>query len=190
MTWAFQKGLYIVKLKSMILTNLKMIRLKYIGVVFMMLLCSGCSVKYSFSGASISPEIKTVSVQYFPSRAPLATPNLSQDFTDALKDKFQAQTKLIIVNGLGDVDFEGEITGFNISPIAITADDMASQNRLTITVKVKYTNSTEPSYSFNKTFSRFEDVSSASATDIDNATLKSIIDQLVQDIFNEAFVNW
>ena len=159
----------------------------FIGLIIL----SGCKIKYSFSGASISPEIKTVSVQYFVNRAPLTHPTLSQNLTDALKDKFQAQTSLIIVNGEGDVDFEGEITNYNIRPTNITAEERAAQNRLTITVKVKYTNSVEPDLSFNKSFSRYEDVSSdLTLSDVDEETIEGIIDEIVQDIFNEAFVNW
>ena len=132
-----------------------------------------------------------MSVQYFPNRAPLSHPSLSQNFTDALKDKFQAQTNLIIVNGIGDVDFEGEISGYDIKPKAITADETAAQNRLTITVKVKFNNSFEPELSFNKSFSRYEDISSnVSLSDIDEETIEGIVEELVQDIFNQAFVNW
>ncbi|MBN2520616.1 MAG: LptE family protein [Bacteroidales bacterium] len=159
----------------------------FIGLIIL----SGCKVKYSFSGASISPEIKTVSVQYFVNRAPLSHPTLSQNLTDALKDKFQAQTNLIIVNGEGDVDFEGEITNYDIRPTSITAEERAAQNRLTITIKVKFTNSVEPDLSFNKSFSRYEDVGSdKSLSDVDEETINGIINELIQDIFNEAFVNW
>lgn len=159
----------------------------FIGLIIL----SGCKVKYSFSGASISPEIKTVSVQYFVNRAPLSHPTLSQNLTDALKDKFQTQTNLIIVNGEGDVDFEGEITNYDIRPTSITAEERAAQNRLTITIKVKFTNSVEPDLSFNKSFSRYEDVGSdKSLSDVDEETINGIINELIQDIFNEAFVNW
>ena len=155
---------------------------------------SGCKVKYSFSGASISPEVKTCSVQYIQNRAPLAQSSLSQQLTDALKDKIQNQTRLVLVNGNSDVNFEGEISGYNTSPTNIRAQDKgaAAQNRLTISVRIKYTNSKDQQLDFDKTFSRYEDFDArTSLTDaINNGILDDIITQIVQDIFNEAFVNW
>ena len=89
----------------------------------------GCKITYSFSGASISPDVKTISVQFFPNRADLnggvIRAGFDQQFTDALKDKFRAQTGLEFVNDIGDVNFEGEITGYNTAPMAITGDEMA-----------------------------------------------------------------
>jgi hypothetical protein len=150
-----------------------------------------CTVKYSLSGASIHPDIQTVSVQYFPNRAPLVQPMLSQMITDGLKDKIQAQTRLGLVNGLGDVDFEGEITGYDTRPLAITGNELAARNRFTITVKVKYTNSKEPELSFDSSFSRYEDYDSSRNLDqVEGELMEKILTQIIDDIFNKAFVNW
>ena len=122
---------------------------------------SGCKVSYSFSGASISPQVKTLSIQYFQNRASLVQPGLSQYLTDALMDKCKSQTSLKNVNGIGDVNFEGEITDYNTRPLTVAADAQAAMNRFTITVKVKFTNSVDPDLSFEQSFSRYQDYDSS-----------------------------
>ncbi|MCF8373050.1 MAG: hypothetical protein K9H64_15630 [Bacteroidales bacterium] len=151
------------------------------------------SVSYSLSGASIPPDAKTVSVNYFQNNAPLVNPQLSQDLTDALKDKFVSQTSLTLVNGVGDLHFEGEITGYETKPMAIKENDVAAENRLTITVRVRYVNSKDPDskFDFDKSFSRFENYSSSKdLSQVETELTEEIVKQLVEDIFNESVVNW
>jgi hypothetical protein len=155
------------------------------------LLLNSCKVSYSFSGASISPLVKTVSIQYFQNRASLVQSDLSQTLTDALIDKCKSQTNLNVVNGFGDVNFEGEITDYNTKPQTVSADATAAAYRFTITVKVKFTNSVDPDNSFEQSFSRYEDYdSSKELNDVEAELSKEIVDMLVEDIFNRAFVNW
>jgi hypothetical protein len=163
-----------------------------IRVLFIMMIpLTSCSVKYSFSGASISPQVKTISIQYFQNRASLVQPGLSQGLTDALIDKCKAQTKLSFVNNLGDVNFEGEITDYNTKPLTVGADARAAMNRFTISVKVKFTNVIEPNLSYEKTFSRYQDYdSNRNLSDVEGTLVDLIVEQLIEDIFNEAFVNW
>jgi hypothetical protein len=150
-----------------------------------------CKVSYSFSGASISSEVKTISIQYFQNRASLVQPGLSQNLTDALIDKCKAQTKLSFVNNSGDVNFEGEISDYFTKPLTVGADAQAATNRFTITVKVKFTNVIEPSLSYEKTFSRYQDyASNVNLSDVERTLVELIVEQLIEDIFNEAFVNW
>lgn len=154
-------------------------------------LISGCKVSYSFSGVNISPEITTVSVDYFQNRAPVVQAQLSQLFTDALIDKVQANTSLELVPGVGEVSFSGEIKNYDTKPTAITGEETAARNRLTITVKVVYTNSVEPELDFESNFSRYEDYdSSQNLADVENELIELIVESLVEDIFNKAFVNW
>jgi len=154
------------------------------------ILVSGCKI-YSFSGASISPLVKTASIQYFQNRASLVQPGLSQNLTDALIDKCKSQTNLNIINGLGDVNFEGEISDYNTKPLTVSADAEAAMNRFTITVKVKFTNAIDPEYSYEQSFSRYEDYNSSSDLSAVEAEFsKKIIEMIVEDIFNRAFVNW
>ncbi len=150
-----------------------------------------CKVSYSFTGATINPEIKTFSIQYFDNRAPLVQPQLSQVFTDALREKLQGQTSLNLVTGYGDVDFSGEIRNYETRPQAITSDESAALNRLTITVRVKYTNEIEPEKSFDTNFSRFQDYSSSEdLSNVEDELIKLIVEDLMEDIYNKAFVNW
>jgi hypothetical protein len=156
-----------------------------------MLLLSGCKITYTFTGASISPEVKTLSVQYFQNRASLVQPGLSQKLTDALIDQCKAQTNLSVINGIGDVNFEGEITDYNTRPLTVAADAQAATNRFTISVRVKFTNVVQPEFSYEQSFSRYEDYSSNLDLSAVEATLsEKIIDLIVEDIFNKAFVNW
>ena len=151
----------------------------------------GCTFKYSFNGASISTQVKTFSVQYFQNRAALVQPGLSQFLTDALIDKCKAQTRLNNINGLGDVNFEGEITDYKTAPLTVAADAQAAMNRFTITVKVKFTNSVQPEYNFDQSFSRYEDFNSnTDLSQVEKDLSDKIIAMIVEDVFNQAFVNW
>ena len=111
-------------------------------LMILVIILAGCGIKvnYSLTGASISPDVKTVSVQYFQNRASLVQPTLSQDITDALIDKCKAQTNLKIVSSAGDVSFEGSITDYKTQPFTSTTTEKAAMNRFTISVKVKFVN--------------------------------------------------
>ena len=155
-----------------------------------MVFLGGCSISYSFTGAS-TQGLSSVSVQYFQNRADLVQPGLSQYLTDALIDKCKAQTNLNQVNGIGDADFEGEITGYNTVPLTVASDAQAATNRFTITVRVKFTNAVNPELSFDQTFSRYADYpSSQDLAQVENELSEEIVGLLVEDIFNKAFVNW
>lgn len=157
---------------------------------FLLLSLSGCGV-YSFTGASIPPEAETISILTFPNNADLVQPTLSQDFTNALREKFSSQTSLIQVDRNGDLHIEGEITGYSTRPQAIQGDEQAALNRLTITVKVRYFNSFDEDKNFESTFSRFADYpSSQNLSAVEEGLITEINDALVEDIFNKAVVNW
>ena len=162
---------------------------------FLVFLLNGCKISYSFSGANISPEVKTVSVQYFPNRVTpgngFVNPNFSQTFTDALKDKIKAQTSLNFASDIGDVNFEGEITRYEADPLAVTGREVAELNRFTISVRVKYTNTFNSDESFDNQFSRYEDYqSSKDLQSVEQDLSEKILEQLTEDIYNQAFVNW
>jgi len=159
---------------------------------FLLLAQSSCRMGYSFTGASISPDVKTVSIQYFANNASLVVPTLSRLFTDALRDYFTSQTNLVLVDRNGDLNVEGSITGYTIQPIAIQGNETAAQNRLTITVTVKFTNKKNEKQNFeNKSFSRYQDYpSSQNLSAVQDQLIKQINDQLVDDIFKQAVVNW
>jgi hypothetical protein len=150
----------------------------------------GCTVSYKFTGASTTG-LKTFSVVYFQNRAPLVQPGLSQNITDALIDKCKAQTNLKYTTSIGDANFEGDIIDYNTRPLTVAADAQAATNRFTISVKVKFTNSVNPDNSFEQTFSRYEDYNSnLDLSAVEKDLSDKIIEMLVEDIFNQAFVNW
>lgn len=152
---------------------------------------AGCRVNYSFTGASISPDVKTVTIDYFPNNAPLVVPVLSRSFTDALRDYFTSQTNLLLVDRGGDLKLEGAITGYTVVPVAIQGNETAAMNRLTITIRVKFTNRKNEKQNFDNDFSRYLDFpSSQNLSSVQEQLIKEIDDQLIQDIFNKAVVNW
>ena len=143
------------------------------------LVTAGCGVtiKYSLSGASIPPDAKTFSVAYFP--------------TEALIDKFTRQTRLAQVDVGGDFAFEGEITGYSSTTASVASDDYALLNRLSITVKVRFTNVLDEAMSFNKSFTAYADYDSTKLlTEVAGELVPEIVDQLVNDIFQAAASNW
>ncbi len=156
------------------------------------LLLGGCSiVNYSFSGTSIQPDVKTVTINYFDYKALKVNPNLSNDLTEALKDKFRKLTKLEQVEMDGDLDLQGEVTGYEVRAAAVTANEVAAQNRLTVTVKLKFTNRKYPEDDFEKSFSAYSDYDSTNSLDAVESTLcQEIIDKLVEDMFNASVAQW
>jgi hypothetical protein len=160
--------------------------------IFITVLFSGCSGCYKLNGAS-EGEAKTVSVEYFQNNAPLAKPTYASTLTEALKDILTSQSRLSLTTRSADIQFEGQITAYAVTPQAIqSGTDQAAMNRLTITVSVKCTNNKDEKLSFDgATFTRYADYpSSKNLNDVEDQLIKTINDQLVQDIFNKALSNW
>ncbi len=152
----------------------------------------GCSiVNYSFSGTSIQADVKTVTINYFEYKALKVNPNLSNDLTEAMRDKFRKLTKLEQVEMDGDLELQGEVTGYEVRAAAVTANEVAAQNRLTVTVKLKFTNRKYPEDDFEKSFSAYSDYDSNNSLDAVESTLcQEIIDKLVEDMFNASVAQW
>jgi hypothetical protein len=152
---------------------------------------SGCKPRVSLSGATIPVEAKTISVGFFTNNTTLGSPNLSQRFTERLRDMVSQQTSLALVRQNGDLQFEGFLYEYNIAPVAVQGTDQASSNRLTITVSVKYTNRFDKTKSFEQYFTRFADFASTESINARETDLTNeIFRQLTEDIFNKAFNNW
>ncbi|MEI6060293.1 MAG: LptE family protein [Bacteroidota bacterium] len=163
--------------------------LSFVASILVFLLVQGCS--YSFTGASISPNVKTISVSYLPNNSLLVQPTLSRKLTEAIRDKFTGQSSLSLVGSNGDLNIEGEITGYTTEPVAITGDQVAALQRLKITVNVRFTNKQDPKQDFESSFSRFQDYDSQKRlADVESTLIDLINDELAQDIFNKAVVNW
>ncbi len=148
------------------------------------------SVNYSATGAT--PPGKTYSVQFVENQARLVEPGLSQLVTEQLKDYIRANSKLVLINGSADNDFEAVITGYEPSvPASIAAGDVATQNRFTITIKVRYTCNVNPELDFESSFSRFMLYSVDSDFETVKAELtEDILELMMEDIYKRAFVNW
>ncbi|MDR0714744.1 MAG: LPS assembly lipoprotein LptE [Bacteroidales bacterium] len=147
-------------------------------------------IVFNMSGASVAPA-KTCQVNYIENRAEIVNPRLSYLVTEGLKDKIQANSSLKLVNNNADVMFEGEITGYNVQPQAVAATGVAAKDRLTVTVKIKFSNEVKPENSYEKSFSRFAEYSSGTAfTTVEGQLVDEILEQLMDDIFNEAFSTW
>jgi hypothetical protein len=163
---------------------------------FMILLaCSifvSCSISYKFNGASIDySKVSSISIKDFPNMAPLVYAPLSQKFTEELKDKYTRQTKLRILRENGDLDLEGEITNYILTPQAVKEDAYASQTRLSITVRVRYTNNTNPNEDFEQTFSAYQDFSNDQTIEqVQDELSLLIIKEIVDQIFNQTVANW
>lgn len=172
------------------LSDFKRLNIQILLVFLVITGFSSCKM-YSFTGASIHPEAKTISIETFPNLAPMVNPTLSQEFTEALQDKFQSQTSLTVVTSSGDFEIEGEIVGYTTTPMAIQGNETAALNRLTIAVNVRFTNKFSEKDNFEQRFSRYVDYdSSRNLSDVEQELIKQINEVLVEDIFNKAVVNW
>ena len=157
---------------------------------FLTILINGCGI-YSFSGASIPENAKTININYIKNNADLIQPNLSNLLTESLMSKCQAETGLTITNKSSDLLFSGEITRYEVQPISIQDNEIAAQNRLTISLKINYINNLDSSLSFEKNFTDYVDFDSGSIlSEIEEELSIVIVNNLVEDIFNSAFMNW
>ena len=147
---------------------------------------------YSFTGTSIQPDVKTVTINYFEYLAPKVNPSLSNDITQALQEKFIKLTKLELVDIDGDLEIVGSVTGYDVKATAITANESAAMNRLTVNVKINFINRKYPEEDFeNKSFSAYADFDATQSLDAVEASLcEEIIEKLCEDMFNATVANW
>lgn len=153
---------------------------------------TACSISYKFNGASIDyTKVKTITIKDFPNQAPLVYPPLSQLFTETLKDMYIRQTRLQLVPNNGDLELEGEITGYELTPTAVKEDAYASQTKLTITVRVRYSNRVNPEEDFEQTFSAYREFDSNQMLQAVQEQLSTeIVEELTDQIYNATVANW
>ncbi|MCK9611380.1 MAG: LPS assembly lipoprotein LptE [Bacteroidales bacterium] len=166
---------------------------KVIIILLFSMICTiqSCKINYSFTGASIPPEIKTISIHYIKNNASLVKPTLSQQLTEALRNRFSSQTNLVPVNSVGDFDLSGEITNYYTSPTAIQGDQTAALNRLSITINIRFVNKYDEKQNYEASFMRYADYpSSQTLSSVENEIVEQIIEYLVDDVFNKTAVNW
>ena len=162
-----------------------------LGLAMAAFVVQSCGI-YSFTGTSIQPDVKSITINYFEYKALKVNPNLSNTITEALKDKFTKMTKLEQVDIDGDLEIIGEVTGYDVKATAITANEQAAQNRLTVNVKIAFIDRKYPENSFeNKSFSAYADFDAMQQLDAVEATLcEEIVEKLCEDIFNATVANW
>ncbi len=162
-----------------------------ISLLAAVLLMVACSGGYSFTGASIPPGAKTISVETIVNLASTVNPQLSQKMTDELKNMFASQTPLDVTTDDGDLQLSGEITNYETRTAALSSNDEVSMNRFSITVRIRFTNTIDPDASFDQSFSRYRDYSaSLDFSAVESNLVVEIVNELCEDIFNKAVVNW
>lgn len=156
-----------------------------------MFIVHSCGI-YSFTGTSIQPDVKTVTVNYFEYTAMKVNPSLSSQITEALQEKFIKLTRLELVDMDGDLEIIGAVSGYDVKAMAVTANEQAATSRLTVTVKISFTNRKYPEEDFqDKSFSAYADFDSMQSLDAVEASLcEEIVEQLCEDIFNGTVANW
>ena len=175
------------RLKGRILAAISMAA----SLVVTAILAQSCGI-YSFTGTSIQPYVKTITINYFEYKALKVNPSLSNQITEKLQEKFIRLTRLELVDEEGDLEIIGTVVGYDVRATAITATEQAAQNRLTVSVKVSFTNRKYPEESFpEKSFSAYADFDATQTLDAVEATLcEEIVEKLCEDIFNGTVANW
>lgn len=164
---------------------------KFVSILAGLLLMVSCGI-YSFTGTSIQADVKTITIPYVEYKALRVNPSLSGELTEALQEKFRKLTRLEQVDVDGDLELVCEVTGYDVSATAVTADEQAAQSRLTVTVKIDFSNKKYPEDDVtNKTFSAYEDFDATLALDaVEGELCVTIIEKLVEDIFNATVAQW
>jgi len=164
--------------------------LKKILYIPLLLITSSCGF-YTFSGASISPEIKNIKISYFINEAENFKANLDRDITQKLTDFIIEQTDLSVNNDNYEIEINGKIISYDITPISISSNDFANQNRLSISVNIDFKNYINEKENYNQKFTRYVDYKSdQNIEEIESELNDQIIEEICIDIFNKTFVNW
>ena len=211
MNWKSRNELFIVKLKSMELNNKLMFGMCKIGynlmnnnkidrpkikilvsLIMLSFIVVSCSISYKFNGASIDyTKTKTISIVDFPNTAELVYPPLTQVFGEGLRDVYSKQTRLQLLKKGGDLHIEGEITGYQLTPMAIGTDSYAAETKLTMTVKVRFTNNKSPEDDFEKTYSASQIFPSTTMlTSVQADLAKLMVADIVDNIYNDTVAKW
>jgi hypothetical protein len=161
-------------------------------VTIILMLITSCSISYKFNGSSIDyTKTKSISISDFPNNAELVYPPLSQEFSESLRDSYSKQTRLQLLKKGGDLHLEGEIVGYQLTPMAISADSYASKTKITVTIKVRFSNAKNPEEDFEKTYSAFQSFDSTKMlTDVQDELIKIMIADIVDNIYNDTVAKW
>lgn len=164
--------------------------IKYIWLAVFAFALAACGI-YKFNDTSIAPDVHTISVYNIENRAMKVNPSLSNTLTVALQDKYRKLTRLEMVEDGGDLEVSGFVVSYDVTPTAVTSQEIAAQNRLTITVKITFKNNKHEEEDFEKSFAAFQDYDSNLTLDsVEGQLVDEIVEILVEDIFNATVANW
>lgn len=165
---------------------------KALSLIAFLMFMSGCAISYKFNGASIDySTTHSISIADFPNMAALVYPPLSNDLSEGIRDLFARQTRLEILRKNGDLELEGEIIGYDIAQMAIAADSYASETKLTITVRVRFTNNKNPEDSFEKTYTAFQTFDANKLlTEVQDELCTTMITEIAENIYNDTVAKW
>lgn len=161
-------------------------------MVLCMVLLNGCAISFKFNGANIDySTTKSISVADFPNNAALVYPPLSNDLSEIIRDQYQRQTRLQLLPKNGDLELEGEIIGYQLTPMSIAADSYSAETKLTLTVRVRFINNVRPEESFEKTYSAYQTFdSSRLLTDVQEELCQTMIKEIAESIYNDTVAKW
>ena len=164
-----------------------------VSIAVAALLLSSCTISYKFNGTIIDyNKVKSISVQDFPNRAAMVYAPLATKLNEEVRDIYTRQTRLNMVRQNGDLELEGEITGYDLSPQAISSENtMASETRLTIRINVRYTNNTNHDDDFERSYSAYRNFdSNRLLTDVQDELIDEIVKEICENIYNDTVANW
>ncbi|MCQ2325351.1 MAG: LPS assembly lipoprotein LptE [Paludibacteraceae bacterium] len=166
--------------------------MKYIYYILLIGILSSCSISYKFNGASIDySTTKSIAIADFPNNAALVHPPLSNQLSEEIRDLFTRQTRLTVTRKDGDLELEGEIIGYELTPMGIGADGFSAETKLTITIRVRYTNNVNPDDSFERTYSAYQTFNSQQMlTDVQDALCETMVKELSENIYNDTVAKW
>ncbi|MEL6134895.1 MAG: LptE family protein [Bacteroidota bacterium] len=166
--------------------------IRTLPLIFVIISVSSCSVSFNFTGGgAVDPRLQTLSIDNFLNEAPVVVPFLAQELNQQMQDRFLSQSNLTLTSGSADIRISGIIRRYDLRPVAVTGNETASQNRLTIGVLIKFDNMVEPGESWEKDFSRFVDFdASEDFTSVEPDLIEEIVEQITQDVFTESVGNW
>lgn len=168
-------------------------KIQFISIALAAILLSGCTISYKFNGTIIDyNKVKSISVQDFPNRAPMVYAPLATKFNEEVRDIYTRQTRLNMVRQNGDLELEGEITGYDLSPQSISSENtMASETRLTVRINVRYTNNTNHDEDFERSYTAYRNFdSNRLLNDVQDQLIDEIIKEICENIYNDTVANW
>lgn len=168
------------------------VAIRNITFVALLFLMNACAVSYTFNGASIDyTKTKSISIVDFNNVAQLIHPPLAQEFSEKLRDKYTKQTRLKLLKSGGDLHLEGEIVGYDLTPMSIGQDSYSAETKLTVTINVRFTNNQKPEDDFEKKYIAFQSFdSNRMITDVQDELLTTIIEDIADNIYNDTVAKW